>query len=59
MEPPLPAGSLTDSGSLNAWIFHDIEEPMELGLTQPELLRPRPPVLLLFHVSLNARAHGQ
>ena len=33
MKPTLTTGSLTDSGSLNAWIFHDIEEPVELHVT--------------------------
>ena len=59
MEPPLPAGALTDSGSLNAWIFHDIEEPVKLHGTHAELLRPVMDIRLLFHVVPHSRAHGQ
>ena len=59
MKPTLTTGSLTDSGTLNAWIFHDIEEPVELARVHAELLRPVMEVGLLFHVVPYIRAHGQ
>ena len=59
MEPPLPAWALTDSGTFNARVFHDIEEAVKLIGTHAELLRPVPHVLLLLDVLPYSRAHGQ
>ena len=59
MEPTLTPRPLLDSGSLNAWIFHDIEEPMKLARVHAELLRPVMEVGLLFHVITHSGTHGQ
>ena len=59
VEPTLTTRPLLDSGSLNARILHDIEEPVELARVHVELLRPGMEVCLLLHVVTHNGTHGQ